>query len=54
MRIPIIIPIKGKGFINQGSGFGFGVLGFRVLGFGALALSKWLLFGTFPKLGYPT
>ena len=23
MRIPIIIPIKGRGSINQGSGFGF-------------------------------
>ena len=32
IRIPIIIPIKGRGFINQGSGFrgwgkGFGVQG---------------------------
>ena len=23
IRIPIIIPIKGRGFINQGSGVGF-------------------------------
>ena len=23
IRIPIIIPIKGRGFINQGSGLGF-------------------------------
>ena len=32
--IPIIIPIKGRGFINQGSGLGFMVEGFRAsLGF---------------------
>ena len=29
IRIPIIIPIKGRGFINHGSGLGSG-LGFRV------------------------
>ena len=32
--IPIITPIKGRGFINQGSGLGFMVEGFRAsLGF---------------------
>ena len=39
-RIPIIIPIQGRGFINHGSGLalglGFRVLGFRVLGFRVL------------------
>ena len=36
IRIPFIIPIKERGFINQGSGSGFKVsaVEFRVHGFG--------------------
>ena len=30
IRIPIIIPIKGRGFINHGSTLGLQGLGFRV------------------------
>ena len=32
IRMPIIIPIKGRGFINHGSGLGFETFGLRVTG----------------------
>ena len=37
-RIPIVIPIKGRGFINHGSGFGFRNLGICI---GHTVASAW-------------
>ena len=37
VRIPIIIPIKGRGFMNQGSRLGFRVKGYSV---GVLASAR--------------
>ena len=38
IRIPIIIPIHGKGFINKGSTLGVEAEEFRGLGFGVCGL----------------